>query len=322
MTDLLAAVRTDATLQPYAEDLARAARSSIRLRPYVPDSQLPLGASKIGGHPDVPPEFVWPTRRIEVPEPSPAFREVHPDLERPPPGGVVTLEFIAQINLADAAPFDTDGILPADGLLLFFYGDQLYQAEAGPDRAGSYHEHLDGTVHHTQTSGYDTIDQVRVVHVPAGTPLHRERSGPRAYGRLALELSAEPTLPSTDAYVMRKAPVPPEERDWGVVLSPEAWDRYNELEYQLRANVDIDQMLGWADNFTHGPDVPPEAMTTFWDLPHAERLAASTDSRLLLQLNWKTCEWSGMRFGRTLYFYVRESALGRGDLSGAWYDMD
>jgi hypothetical protein len=29
-----------------------------------------------------------------------------------------------------------------------------------------------------------------------------------------------------------------------------------------------------------------------------------------------------MRFGRDLYFYVRESALREGDLSGAWYDMD
>jgi hypothetical protein len=55
---------------------------------------------------------------------------------------------------------------------------------------------------------------------------------------------------------------------------------------------------------------------------HAERLAVSNDARLLLQLSMKTCDWTGMRFGRDLYFYVRESALREGDLSGAWYDMD
>jgi uncharacterized protein YwqG len=121
MNDLLAAVRSDATLGPYAAELARTARNSIRLRSFVPDEGLPLGASKIGGHPDVPAGFAWPTRRIDMP---------------------------------------------------------------------------------------------------------------------------------------------------------------------------------------------------------AERLAVSNDARLLLQLSMKTCDWTGMRFGRDLYFYVRESALREGDLSGAWYDMD
>ena len=322
MNDLLAAVRSDATLGTYAAELALTARNSIRLRSFVPDEGLPLGASKIGGHPDVPAGFAWPTRRIDMPQPSLEFMDAHPDLDRPPPGGVVALEFIAQINLADAAAFDADGILPRDGLLLFFYDDHLYTADVDPERSGSYDQHPDGTVHHTQLFGYDEVDQARVIHIPGGTALHRDDSGPRAYGRLAVEFSPEPTLPSVDAYVLRRSPVEPDDREGCVVLPAEAWDRYAKLEYQLRANANIDQMLGWADNFTHGPSLPPDAERAWAKLTHAERLAVSNDARLLLQLSMKTCDWTGMRYGRDLYFYVRESALREGDLSGAWYDMD
>ena len=79
---------------------------------------------------------------------------------------------------------------------------------------------------------------------------------------------------------------------------------------------------GWADNFTHGPSLPPGTWPAWKDLPHDERLALTADSRPLLQLSMHTCDWTGMRFGRDLYFYVRESELRNGDWSRAWYDMD
>jgi hypothetical protein len=46
------------------------------------------------------------------------------------------------------------------------------------------------------------------------------------------------------------------------------------------------------------------------------------DARLLLQLSPATYEPTGLRFGRTLYFYIRDSALRAGDFSGCWYDSD
>jgi hypothetical protein len=35
-----------------------------------------------------------------------------------------------------------------------------------------------------------------------------------------------------------------------------------------------------------------------------------------------TRDWTGMRFGRDLYFYALESEFRAGNWSGAWYDMD
>ena len=60
------------------------------------DAQIPLGASKFGGAPDVPLEFEWPMWN-----------------EKP-------LGFLAQINLEEVALFDVEGVLPKSGLLLFF----------------------------------------------------------------------------------------------------------------------------------------------------------------------------------------------------------
>ncbi|WP_157947610.1 YwqG family protein [Abditibacterium utsteinense] len=61
------------------------------------DSQIPIGASKFGGAPDVPLHFLWPTWN-----------------EKP-------LGFLAQINLEEVAPFDVEELLPKSGLLSFFY---------------------------------------------------------------------------------------------------------------------------------------------------------------------------------------------------------
>ena len=321
VTDLLSAVRADPALAPHLDGLERHVRNSIRLHPTIREGNLDLGASKIGGYPDVPDGFTWPMRHVEMPRPSQLFLETHPHVTRLPDDGMVPLEFIAQIDLADAAPFDLDDILPADGYLLFFYDDSLFEADVEADARVSSHV-IDGITWHTRLFGDDERDKVSVIHVPAGARLHRDTSGPRTYGALALDFSTEPTLPSVDAYVIGQEPVDEAEREGRVVLPPDAWSRYAELEYETRANADIDHMLGWADNFTHGPSLPPGTWPAWKEMPHAERLAMTADSRPLLQLNMHTCDWTGMRFGRDLYFYALESEFRAGNWSGAWYDMD
>ena len=87
-------------------------------------------------------------------------------------------------------------------------------------------------------------------------------------------------------------------------------------------NADIDQMLGWADNGAHGPSLAPDFKQPGKPHPVADLIRETLDSRLLLQLSPATYEPTGIRFGRTLYFYVRDSDLRRGDFSRAWYDSD
>jgi hypothetical protein len=65
----------------------------------VDECELAIGASKMGGLPDLPEHALWP-----------GFRG------RP-------MGFVAQINLREAAPYDVDGVLPPAGVLSFFYID-------------------------------------------------------------------------------------------------------------------------------------------------------------------------------------------------------
>jgi alpha-tubulin suppressor-like RCC1 family protein len=71
------------------------------------DARLDLGATKLGGRPDLRSRSRWQTRN-----------------GRP-------LAFVAQVDLAQAAPLDRTGLLPRAGLLSFFYGDP-----AGPRTDG------------------------------------------------------------------------------------------------------------------------------------------------------------------------------------------
>lgn len=64
-----------------------------------------LGISKIGGKPHLPQDFVWPYFKGENYDGEVA--------DRP-------LSFVAQINLAEAAPYDKDRVLPHTGMLYFF----------------------------------------------------------------------------------------------------------------------------------------------------------------------------------------------------------
>lgn len=98
-----------AGLGRFVEPLVAMTRSSVRL---VPDSTVPVDdlASRLGGAPDLPPSTTWP------------LNDGQP------------LSFIAQVNLADAAPFELEGSLPRDGLLSFFY-DAVTQTSWGFDPA-------------------------------------------------------------------------------------------------------------------------------------------------------------------------------------------
>src|SRR5712691_9915419 len=79
-------------------EIASRALSSIRLRAHtVDETHLDLGATKFGGSPDLPQNQAWPDRNGSP------------------------LPFVAQINLADTARYDTKQSLPETGRLLFFF---------------------------------------------------------------------------------------------------------------------------------------------------------------------------------------------------------
>jgi uncharacterized protein DUF1963 len=88
-------------------------RYSIRLHTALAsDEDLALGATKIGGLPDLPPDTLWPEWRG------------------------APLNFLAQIHLADVATYDPEGELPHEGVLSFFF-DYTNWAKPGREAEGS-----------------------------------------------------------------------------------------------------------------------------------------------------------------------------------------
>lgn len=92
-------------LSEYYEEIGKTVRNSVRivLTPAA-EEEIPTGASKMGGLPDLPEGVDW-------------FREEAVD---------VPLSFICQINFAEVKPYDTENKLPDQGMLYFFYNCAMY----------------------------------------------------------------------------------------------------------------------------------------------------------------------------------------------------
>jgi uncharacterized protein YwqG len=137
----LAQVLRDADLNDYVDAIMAYAQPCIRLhaRPTENPSSLPLGASHIGGLPDLPPSMNWPTRNMRrlrrrggqgrwilhigelgVSQHDTSIRAYWLNRNKQPS------EFIAQINLAETSRYDQTGLLPRDGILLFFFDADAY----------------------------------------------------------------------------------------------------------------------------------------------------------------------------------------------------
>src|SRR5262245_44206478 len=120
----LAAVLARLGLDAYADVLAPYAKLETGLV-HAGDPGPAAGTSRIGGAPDLPPDFTWPTRRwpiAEVPTWPDFIRElVTAALDRGQAHAtgeelVTPTAFLLQLNLADLA----EQRLPPRGLLSFF----------------------------------------------------------------------------------------------------------------------------------------------------------------------------------------------------------
>lgn len=118
---------------PGSDDARRARRAPPEAR--IDGSARAFGRTRLGGVPDVPEGFRWPTRRRTR-----VRYGAHIEAGAP-------LAFVAQINLAELPPIDeAEPQLPAHGMLWFFYdarfltfdaedadGFHVVYSEAGPD---------------------------------------------------------------------------------------------------------------------------------------------------------------------------------------------
>jgi uncharacterized protein YwqG len=108
-------------LEPYESAIVAAQLPSIRLVPSRANSgTLAIGASRLGGYPDMPPRAQWPAHNGEP------------------------LAFVAQINLAELSAFPCSNILPPTGWLYFFYDREHMPDGTNASRRGWKVLHHDG----------------------------------------------------------------------------------------------------------------------------------------------------------------------------------
>jgi len=102
-----------AGLSRLLKDIDYISKDSIRLfTTPAGEYDISIGASRVGGVPDVPPDFTWPDWK-GVPQ-----------------------SFIAQVYLDDIHQYDTNGTLPQSGMLWFFYDAKQETYGADPADLG------------------------------------------------------------------------------------------------------------------------------------------------------------------------------------------
>lgn len=105
----------DAGLARLADEIARLVRPCIRIDTTpTNEEEIPVGASKFGGLPDVPADFSWPEWNSQP------------------------LAFLGQINLATLAQNPIAKPLPSHGLLSFFYDYEQSTWGFDPNDKGSW----------------------------------------------------------------------------------------------------------------------------------------------------------------------------------------
>jgi uncharacterized protein YwqG len=267
----------------------------IQLEPAELDD-LPIGASRFGGPPDMPEDFQWPVwTAIDYEFRKPAQR-VETGSHRS------ELDFIAQINLADLAPFDIVRALPDAGWLYFFYDATEQPWGFDPrDKGGAR------VFYHTGTFA----DLRRVEH-----PAH-EHGGPFNPRRATFEV--EWTAPST------LAEDPQSDLDEEIEEAREAFE--TELYGTDPMDAGIHRLFGHPQAVQGDMQTECQLVSNgiycggeddFAD-PRARDLARDAgDWRLLLQVD--TDEDAGWMWGDVgrLYFWIRKQDLAERRFDRTW----
>ena len=273
-------------------ELLRLMKNQIVIETDTDAKELRPDACKIGGKPFLPADFIWPV-----------FTGKEDDVTRP-------LSFFCQLNLSEVAPFDTEYLLPAHGMLSFFYECESFCCGFDPKDKGAarvfYFEDVNG-------------------FVPFDIPedLEQEYRIPE----LAIELKAEKSFPMNEEFDIHSAI----EIEYG-------WEDYDELMEELGQNMedcDRHKILGYAD-IIQGEMLSECERTTrglycgdpesYQNTP--KEVAADIQEKakewiLLLQLS--TIEKDGFEFMfgdcGMLYYYIKKEDLAARRFENMWFSL-
>ena len=316
---------------PGSDDARRARRAPPEAR--IDGSTLAFGRTRLGGVPDVPEGFRWPTRR--------RTRVRYGDrIEAGAP-----LSFVAQINLAELPPVDgAETQLPTRGMLWFFYDARFLAYDA---------DDADGFRVVYSEAGPDDL---RRAEVPEGPCTSGDADSFEVFDPVVLAPRAELSLPSPNTDPDRGLglpldPVEDEDEDeseayYGMV---EHWDLRG-AEAQVSTSADepptlpppVHRVMGWPfliqnDNMEAECEVSTRHPGVLGRLGDAVRSATAGGSRedqgraferaardswqLLLQVD--SDDAAGMMWGDSglLYFWIRDDDLAARRFERVWCAM-
>ncbi len=103
------------------EKLVKLRKNAIALKLVeTDDNEIPVGTSKSGGYPDLPPTILYPT-----------LSEYTVQWEFGPKKGKTehykesSMQLVTQLNLSETAEYDKDNLLPKTGMLYIFWSGEL-----------------------------------------------------------------------------------------------------------------------------------------------------------------------------------------------------
>ncbi len=242
------------------------------------EAMLPLGASKFGGSPDVPLGFEWP---------------LHDGFP---------LTFIAQVNMADAAPYDSAQQLPPTGLLSFFLDlDNWYSRiwkhrrvdGTFPDFENKYFD--PGNVYVCFYDGHES--NLNRAEMPDLRPIPRDGAGPfKACG-----ITFSHGLSVSDARTIEDQ----------FSLSDGEFAAYIEVEGQ------VNERAPWSETSSQMLGLP--------GIIQGEREYLRDGEVLLLQMSSECRDFDehfGWGDGGALYFFIAADALVRCDFRAIRFDEE
>jgi hypothetical protein len=274
----------------------------------VEPRELPVGTSKVGGQPDLPPGFVWPYWQ---------GRPIH---------------FLAQFNMAEVAPYDIDHALPTSGMLYFFLDDSM--EAIGPAGSYGYQEERGWKVFHHPGD----LSALRRTPTPPGLP--------ELFGELlprAVRFEPEMTVPDDDSIefqiLAERLSLTDAEKEtyWNFLIRMFDADEREVFGCKLpnHQHFPFHRLLGCPNvgyqdgrlmavmnednpDGSNDPEMDAEAHRKLWH----DRAVRSQAWRLLFQID--TDDAVGLDWGDTgtMFFFIRHDDLQSGNFENIWLEYE
>ncbi len=266
-------------LSAYTDAVDHLALPSLRLiATPTPDNAIPLGASRLGGLPDLLRELEWPAM------------------------SGAPMSFIGQIRLRDAHALTGGEALPAEGLLSFFYDASQRTYGSDPkDRAGF------------RVLYFDAAAQARLARQP-GWPAALPAAA--RFTACAITLAPELTYAQDLQAELPDRVVTPQEQERfeavlaGLAPAPSAAPRHRLLGHPDTIQDDMRQQCQFAANGIADPSAEPQRVAALMPAVNDWRLLLQVDSDARAGMRWAS---AGM-----LYFWIRRQDLAGGRFDNCW----